>query len=44
MAKDDELAARLRDLGYETADLSGNEMAKLHVRHMVGGRRAGRRF
>ena len=25
-------------LGYETADLSGNEMAKLHVRHMVGGR------
>ena len=34
----EELAARLRDLGYETADLSGNEMAKLHVRHMVGGR------
>jgi threonine dehydratase len=33
-----ELAARLRNLGYETADLSGNEMAKLHVRHMVGGR------
>jgi threonine dehydratase len=33
-----ELAARLRELGYETADLSGNEMAKLHVRHMVGGR------
>jgi threonine dehydratase len=32
------LAARLRELGYETADLSGNEMAKLHVRHMVGGR------
>ena len=30
--------ARLRALGYETADLSGNEMAKLHVRHMVGGR------
>jgi threonine dehydratase len=34
----DQLAARLRELGYETADLSGNEMAKLHVRHMVGGR------
>jgi threonine dehydratase len=34
----DELAARLRELGYETADLSGNEMAKLHIRHMVGGR------
>jgi threonine dehydratase len=33
-----DLAARLRELGYETADLSGNEMAKLHVRHMVGGR------
>jgi threonine dehydratase len=29
---------RLRGLGYETVDLSGNEMAKLHVRHMVGGR------
>jgi threonine dehydratase len=34
----DGLVARLRELGYETADLSGNEMAKLHVRHMVGGR------
>jgi threonine dehydratase len=34
----DNLVARLRRLGYETADLSGNEMAKLHVRHMVGGR------
>ncbi len=34
----DNLVARLRQLGYETADLSGNEMAKLHVRHMVGGR------
>ena len=32
------LAAALRARGYETADLSGNEMAKLHVRHMVGGR------
>ena len=36
----DNLVARLRQLGYETADLSGNEMAKLHVRHMVGGRTA----
>ena len=35
-----ELAASLRKLGYETADLSDNEMAKLHVRHMVGGRAA----
>src|SRR5262245_19478562 len=32
------MAKRLRTLGYETSDLSGNEMAKLHVRHMVGGR------
>jgi threonine dehydratase len=32
------IANHLRALGYETSDLSGNEMAKLHVRHMVGGR------
>jgi threonine dehydratase len=32
------LTDRLRASGYETADLSGNEIAKLHVRHMVGGR------
>jgi threonine dehydratase len=31
------LVAHLRGLGYETVDLSDNEMAKLHVRHMVGG-------
>jgi threonine dehydratase len=31
-------AESLRARGYETADLSANEMAKLHVRHMVGGR------
>jgi threonine dehydratase len=35
-----ELACRLRAAGYATEDLSGNEMAKLHVRHMVGGRTA----
>jgi threonine dehydratase len=35
------LAARLRDQGYATLDLTDNEMAKLHVRHMVGGRAAG---
>jgi len=34
----EELVARLRELGYESVDLSDNEMAKLHVRHMVGGR------
>jgi threonine dehydratase len=32
------LISRLRGMGYPTADLSGNEMAKLHVRYMVGGR------
>ena len=31
------LAAMLNAGGYETADLTDNEMAKLHVRHMVGG-------
>ncbi|MBI3047979.1 MAG: threonine ammonia-lyase, biosynthetic [Acidobacteria bacterium] len=31
------LAARLNACGYETVDLTENEMAKLHVRHMVGG-------
>ena len=32
------MAKSLQALGYETSDLSANEMAKLHVRHMVGGR------
>ena len=32
------LAAQLAAAGYETVDLTDNEMAKLHVRHMVGGR------
>ena len=32
------LVARLRDAGFLVEDLSDNEMAKLHVRHMVGGR------
>ena len=32
------LIARLRDAGFLVEDLSDNEMAKLHVRHMVGGR------
>ena len=34
-----QLAGTLRDRGYETLDLSDNEMAKLHIRHMVGGPR-----
>jgi threonine dehydratase len=35
------LLAELNDAGYPLADLSDNEMAKLHVRHMVGGRSPG---
>ena len=35
-----DVAARLRESGYATEDLSDNEVAKLHVRHMVGGRSA----
>jgi threonine dehydratase len=35
-----ELVERLREAGYPVEDLSDNEMAKLHVRHMVGGRSA----
>ena len=31
------LATQLKTAGYETVDLTDNEMAKLHVRHMVGG-------
>jgi threonine dehydratase len=31
------LASMLNATGYETVDLTDNEMAKLHVRHMVGG-------
>jgi len=33
-----EIAAMLNESGYTTTDLTGNETAKLHVRHMVGGR------
>ena len=36
-----ELVAQLREADYTFADLSDNEMAKLHVRHMVGGRSPG---
>ena len=34
----EQIAADLRARGFETVDLSDNELAKLHVRHMVGGR------
>lgn len=37
------LVADLRNRGYEVVDMSGNEAAKLHVRHMVGGRMVGDR-
>ena len=35
------LLAKLRGAGFPVEDLSDNEMAKLHVRHMVGGRSPG---
>ncbi len=31
------LAAELRRHGYPTLDMTDNEMAKLHIRHLVGG-------
>ncbi|MDQ7075101.1 MAG: threonine ammonia-lyase, biosynthetic [Gammaproteobacteria bacterium] len=33
-----ELLAHLTEAGYEVLDLSDNEMAKTHIRYMVGGR------
>ena len=33
-----DLVAELQGKGYELSDLTDNEMAKLHIRHMVGGR------
>ncbi len=35
------LIASLTEAGYRVADMSGNEMAKVHVRYMVGGRAQG---
>ena len=40
-AERQELVRKLRDAGYRVEDLSDNELAKLHVRHMVGGRSPG---
>ncbi|MDH3377141.1 MAG: threonine ammonia-lyase, biosynthetic [Gammaproteobacteria bacterium] len=37
-AEIDKLTQRLRRRGYATVDFTDNEMAKVHVRHMVGGR------
>lgn len=33
-----ELTGNLRSAGYRVVDLTDNELAKVHVRHMVGGR------
>ncbi len=33
-----EIIAELRDHGFAVTDLSENDMARLHIRHMVGGR------
>ena len=41
IAERQELVGKLRDAGYPVEDLSDNELAKLHVRHMVGGRSPG---
>lgn len=40
-AERNELLAALRAADYPVEDLSDNEMAKLHVRHMVGGPSSG---
>jgi len=34
----DALIQALRSKGYPTVDMTDNEMAKLHIRHLVGGR------
>ena len=38
----DRLVAQLRHHGHRAVDLSDNELAKLHVRHLVGGRASAR--
>ncbi len=38
VAERDQLVGDLRAADYSVLDMSRNEMAKLHVRHMVGGR------
>jgi threonine dehydratase len=38
-----QIIGRLRRAGHKTIDLSENEMAKLHVRHLVGGHALQRR-
>nr|WP_010133666.1 threonine ammonia-lyase, biosynthetic [Microbulbifer agarilyticus] len=36
-----QLVATLEGSGYQVTDLTDNEMAKLHIRHLVGGRAPG---
>ena len=36
-----EIAELLNQAGYQAHDFSDNEVAKLHVRHLVGGRASG---
>ncbi|MCQ3828773.1 threonine ammonia-lyase, biosynthetic [Microbulbifer elongatus] len=36
-----QLVSQLEGDGYQVADLTDNEMAKLHIRHLVGGRAPG---
>ena len=36
-----QLLKELRELGYPVVDLTDNEIAKIHIRHMVGGRAKG---
>ena len=36
-----QLVAQLENGGYRVTDLTDNEMAKLHIRHLVGGRAPG---
>ena len=43
MAERLELLDKLKKEGFPVVDLTDNEMAKLHVRHMVGGRAPGLR-
>ncbi|MEJ8567744.1 threonine ammonia-lyase, biosynthetic [Wenzhouxiangellaceae bacterium CH-27] len=38
IAEKDEIIALLEENGYAVTDLSTNQMARLHIRHMVGGR------
>jgi threonine dehydratase len=37
----EEVIAPLREKGYPVTDLTDNELAKLHIRHMVGGAKPG---